>query len=277
MLTSMTITDHIYGGAPFVYEGDLAQGVTQAASLGYDGVELHIADPAAVDAPALEAALRASSLRLTAIGTGRAYVNDGLSLTDADEGRRRAAIRRLEGFLALAGRFQAKIIVGCMRGNLSSPQELPAALDRLRSAMERLDRTLLGQECLVLGFGRIGKLLSCRLHGLGARVTATARRPEDLAWIRAYGYAALETGKLDGRLSAFGAVFNTIPSPVLGGPLLAQLPPDCLLMDLASVRGIEAAEDGPEVLWARSLPGRLSPRSAAAAVRDAVYYILLEE
>ena len=72
-------------------------------------------------------------------------------------------------------------------------------------------------------------------------------------------------------------MFNTIPSPVLGGPLLAQLRPDCLLMDLASVRGIEAAEGGPEVLWARSLPGRLSPRSAAAAIRDAVYYILLEE
>ncbi len=147
----------------------------------------------------------------------------------------------------------------------------------VQTAMERLDRTLLGLDCLVLGFGRIGKLLSCRLHGLGARVTATARRPEDLAWIRAYGYRALETGKLDGCLGAFGAVFNTVPFPVLGGPLLAQLPPDCLLMDLASVRGIEAAEDGPEVLWARSLPGRLSPRSAAAAVRDAVYYILLEE
>ena len=48
-------------------------------------------------------------------------------------------------------------------------------------------------------------------------------------------------------------------------------------MDLASVRGIETAEGGPEVLWARSLPGRLSPRSAAAAIRDAVNYILLEE
>ena len=153
----------------------------------------------------------------------------------------------------------------------------PTAEGAVQTAMERLDRTLLGLDCLVLGFGRIGKLLSCRLHGLGARVTATARRPEDLAWIRAYGYRALETGKLDGCLGAFGAVFNTVPFPVLGGPLLAQLPPDCLLMDLASVRGIEAAEDGPEVLWARSLPGRLSPRSAAAAVRDAVYYILLEE
>ena len=143
--------------------------------------------------------------------------------------------------------------------------------------MEGLDRTLLGMDCLVLGFGRIGKLLSCRLHGLGARVTATARKPEDLAWIRAYGYQALETGKLDGCLSGFGAVFNTVPSPVLTAPLLEQLPEDCLLMDLASVRGIEAAEGGPDVLWARSLPGRLSPRSAAAAIRDAVYYILLEE
>ena len=72
-------------------------------------------------------------------------------------------------------------------------------------------------------------------------------------------------------------MFNTIPSPVLDGPLLDQLPEDCLLMDLASVRGLEAAEGGRPVLWARSLPGRLAPRSAAAAIRDAVYYILSEE
>ena len=89
MITSMTITDHIYGDAPFVYEGDLARGTAQAAELGYDGVELHIADPDQVDAPSLEAALRSSGLLLTAIGTGRAYVNDGLSITDPDQGRRR--------------------------------------------------------------------------------------------------------------------------------------------------------------------------------------------
>ena len=164
-----------------------------------------------------------------------------------------------------------------LRAELAVATAAATAEGAIQTAMEQLDQTLLGMECLVLGFGRIGKLLSCRLHGLGARVTATARRPEDLAWIRAYGYQALETGKLDGHLSVFGAVFNTVPSPVLGGPLLRQLPADCLLMDLASVRGIETAEGGPEVLWARSLPGRLSPRSAAAAIRDAVYYILLEE
>ena len=164
-----------------------------------------------------------------------------------------------------------------LREDLAVANAAATAEGAVQTAMEHLDRTLLGLDCLVIGFGRIGKLLSCRLHGLGARVTATARKPEDLAWIRAYGYQALETGRLDGHLSAFGAVFNTVPSPVLDGPLLAQLPADCLLMDLASVRGIEAAEGGRPVLWARSLPGRLSPRSAATAIRDAVYYILLEE
>ena len=62
----------------------------------------------------------------------------------------------------------------------------------IQVAMERLDRTLLGMECLVLGFGRIGKLLCHRLHGLGARVSAAARRPADLAWVSAVA-AALAT------------------------------------------------------------------------------------
>ena len=164
-----------------------------------------------------------------------------------------------------------------LREELAVANAAATAEGAVQTAMERLDRTLLGMECLVIGFGRIGKLLSHRLHGLGAHVTATARKPEDLAWIRAYGYRAMETGGLDGSLDDFGAVFNTVPSPVLTGPLTAQLPRDCLCVDLASVRGIETLEDGPEVLWARSLPGKLVPQSAAAAIRDAVYYILSEE
>ena len=67
---------------------------------------------------------------------------------------------------------------------------------------------------------------------------------------------------------------------LLGRTLLEQLPGRCLLVDLASVQGIDlaAAESlGLPNVWARSLPGRLSPRTAAAVIRDAVYYILLEE
>lgn len=166
-----------------------------------------------------------------------------------------------------------------LREELTVANAAATAEAAVQVAMERLDRTLLGMDCLVLGFGRIGKLLSHRLHGLGARVTATARKPGDLAWIRAYGWRALETGALDGRLAGFGAVFNTVPSLVLDGPLLSQLPKDCLCVDLASVPGIDqttAAALGLPWVWARSLPGRLVPRTAAAVIRDAVYYIMEE-
>lgn len=107
-------------------------------------------------------------------------------------------------------------------------------------------------------------------------MSAAARRPEDLAWVRAYGWQALEISRLDGNLSSFGAVFNTVPSPVLDGPLLAQLPSECLCVDLASRQGIDleaARELGLPHVWARSLPGRLTPRTAAAA-SGTVYYML---
>lgn len=166
-----------------------------------------------------------------------------------------------------------------LREELTVANAAATAEAAVQVAMTHLDRSLLGMECLVVGFGRIGKLLSNRLHGLGVRVTATARKPEDLAWIRAYGWRALETGRLDGKISSFGAVFNTVPSSVLDAALLAQLPQSCLLVDLASVQGIDlaAAERlGMTGVWARSLPGRLVPCTAAAVIRDAVDYILEE-
>ena len=111
-------------------------------------------------------------------------------------------------------------------------------------------------------------------------MTATARKPGDLSWIRAYGWRALETQDLDGNLAPFGVVFNTIPSLILDGPLLRQLPGDCVCIDLASMQGSDqtAAEKlGLKSGWARSLPGRLVPRTAAAVIRDAGEYILEEQ
>ena len=149
----------------------------------------------------------------------------------------------------------------------------------IQVAMEQLDETLLGMECLVLGFGRIGKLLSHRLAGMGAKVTATARKAEDIAWIRAYGFCAEDTLKLDGKLGAFGAVFNTVPVSVLDAALVDQLKPGCLCVDLASRQGIDLAaaeKRGLPNLWAKSLPGRILPHTAAKAIRDAIYHMLSE-
>ena len=166
MITSMTVVDKIIGSAPFVCEGDPIQGIAHASRLGYDGVELHFTDPSGVDADAIASALAAHDLVLTAIGTGRAYVNEGLSISDPDEDIRRRAVARLEDFLELAGRFGAKIIIGCMRGNIRSAEELPGALDRLARSMAHLDR-IAGEKGVTIVFEPINRYENnflCTMH-----------------------------------------------------------------------------------------------------------------
>ena len=65
---------------------------------------------------------------------------------------------------------------------------VPTAEGALEIAMGEYDGMIAGSRCLVTGFGRIGKVLSGMLKGMGARVTVSARKPEDLAWIEIYGY-----------------------------------------------------------------------------------------
>lgn len=166
-----------------------------------------------------------------------------------------------------------------LREELTVANAAATAEAAIQVAMEQRDRMLLGANCLVLGFGRIGKLLSHRLHGMGAIVTAAARKPADLAWIRAYGWRALEIRQLSGTLGSFDIVFNTVPSPVLDRTWLEELPSDSLCVDLASKPGIDgkAAEDlGLTCIWARGLPGRMVPHTAAEIIRDTIYHILEE-
>ena len=166
-----------------------------------------------------------------------------------------------------------------LREELTIANAAATAEAAIQVAMDQMEETLLGMDCLVIGFGRIGKLLSHRLAGMGAKVTATARKSEDLAWIRAYGFHAEKTTGLHGKLGSYGLVFNTVPYLILDASLLSQLKKDCLCIDLASCQGIDlaAAEQlGVPNVWARSLPGRFLPRTAAKAVRDAVYHILSE-
>ena len=66
---------------------------------------------------------------------------------------------------------------------------------------------------------------------------------------------------------------------ILDEEAIRSLSPQCLCVDLASVRGIEpdaARERGIRCLWARGLPGKMAPHTAAKALRDAIYEILME-
>lgn len=157
---------------------------------------------------------------------------------------------------------------------------IPSAEGAIQLAMEETPITLHGSKCLVLGFGRIGKLLAKMLVGLGAKVTCTARKCHDLAWINSYGYNAIYTDSIANNTTDIDIIFNTIPYKVLNADILSKINKDCLIIDLASKPGgvdFEAAAAlRLRVIWALSLPGKVAPVTAGEIIKATVVNILNE-
>ncbi len=148
----------------------------------------------------------------------------------------------------------------------------------VETAMLEYDGTVNGSRCLVTGYGRIGKILADMLHGLGADVTVSARSLKDLAYIRAKGFRAIETGNLQGR---YDMIFNTVPCMVLDAHTLARIAADALVIDLASLPGgvgFKAAQRlSIKTVHALSLPGKVAPKTSGIIIKNAVYNIIREE
>jgi sugar phosphate isomerase/epimerase len=117
------------------FKGDLAANLTRIANFGYDGVELAIRDPKLVHLDALEELVRQNGLRVSAIGTGQAWGEEGLSFTDPDPGVRRAAIERIKSHIPVASRFGAVIIIGLIRGIVKPGIDPGQVLDWLIEAL----------------------------------------------------------------------------------------------------------------------------------------------
>lgn len=153
---------------------------------------------------------------------------------------------------------------------------IPTAEGAIQIAMEKSKITLHDSNCLVLGFGRIGKVLAKMLNGLGAHVYCEARKQQDLAWVKAYGYNEIHLKNLNENLGKFDFIFNTIPYLILDKSNLGLLKQECILIDLASKPGgidfEEAASLGLKNEWALALPGKVAPKTSAKYI----YKILKE-
>lgn len=135
-----------------------------------------------------------------------------------------------------------------------------------------------GAEVLILGFGRVAKTLAYKLHGLSAKVTCAARKDEQFAWIKSYGYQSIDINNLKSELTNFDVIINTVPSPIITSEKLAYIREDCLLLDLASAPGgidiEEAKGKGIKAIWALALPGKVAPITTAEIIKDTIYNIL---
>lgn len=116
MKKAIVVSTHAAQFNAVAFKGDLETNLARVASLGYDGVELAIRDPKAIDVDALARLLQTHGLEVPAIGTGQAWGEEGLSFTDPDADVRRAAVERVKSHVPVAARFGAVIIIGLLRG-----------------------------------------------------------------------------------------------------------------------------------------------------------------
>lgn len=167
------------------------------------------------------------------------------------------------------------------REELAVANAVPTAEGAVQLAMEHLPITIHGAKVLVIGFGRVGRLTAQRFQALGARVSAAARKYEQLAWAHAMGFGGEQLGHLKGWLCGYDLIVNTVPAQVLGREELEDVKSDCLILDLASKPGgvdlAAAGELGLTVIWALALPGKVAPVTAGAAIRDTICNMLREE
>lgn len=181
-----------------------------------------------------------------------------------------------------AGRHGFKLVDYLEREELAVLNAIPTAEGAIQIAMEELPITIHNSKCLVIGYGRIGKVLSHNLCGLGAKVTVSARKHSDFAWIKANGYNAANTSELNKTLSEkYDVIFNTVPTLVFDSELLDKISKECLIIDLASKPGgvdlNAASERGLKVIWALSLPGKVAPITSGEIIKSTILNIITEE
>ena len=150
----------------------------------------------------------------------------------------------------------------------------------IQIAMEETQKTLHGSKVLVMGFGRIGKVLAKMLDGIGAKVYCEARKNEDIAWIKAYGYEPIHLNNLNEHLNEFDIIISTIPFQVLDKERLELFRKDVVIIDLASnPGGVDrkvAKEKDLKLIWALSLPGKVAPLTSAIYIKETLYHVLKE-
>ena len=180
----------------------------------------------------------------------------------------------------LANDEYIEIIDIMKREELAVLNTIATAEGAIEIAIANTNKIIHGSQILILGFGRIGKVLARKLAGLSAKVTCAARKDEDLAWIRAYGHMETNINTLGQNLEKYDIIINTVPHTILTEERLKYVKQDCLLIDLASnPGGIDkkvAKERNLKLVWALALQGKVAPTTTAEFLKDTIFNVLKE-
>lgn len=134
MKLSICISTHPASFEAVPLKGDFLYNVLLAKKIGFDGVELAIRDPRLVQKDLILRSVSDAGLEISAIGTGQAWGEEGLSFTDPDLEIRQAAVERVKLHIDFLKEIKAIIIIGLLRGKVKQGISFNVAYEWMYSA-----------------------------------------------------------------------------------------------------------------------------------------------
>lgn len=167
------------------------------------------------------------------------------------------------------------------REDLSILNAVPTAEGTIQIILEEMPITIHGMKILILGSGRISKILRQNLKSLGAEVSVCARNSKDLHWVQWEGCNPVHLESLAESVGKYQLIINTVPAQIVNETILHRVNPNTLLIDLASKPGgidfYAAKQLGLHTVWALSLPGKTAPVSAGTILHHCLENLISEQ
>lgn len=130
MKVALTASPDVSRLAPIAVRGEVADAFAVAGELGYDGVELHLRDPAGISHSDLKNLTVRYGIGIPTLGTGLATA-EGLTFAATDPSIRRRAVERVGQHIRLAVEIGSAVTIGLLSGRLGEGQRAARRLAAL--------------------------------------------------------------------------------------------------------------------------------------------------
>ncbi|CUH95114.1 hypothetical protein P22_1183 [Propionispora sp. 2/2-37] len=135
---AVSSADEAPATAPILLHGDICSNLRAAASLGYDAIEVHTREDAALDYPAIEQTMHEWGTKVCMVITGRLNTEGRCNLIDDTPYVVRAAMDGMKQYIDMAQQLHADLVIGWVKGNIPPGGKRGKYLDRLAKNLREL-------------------------------------------------------------------------------------------------------------------------------------------
>lgn len=171
--------------------------------------------------------------------------------------------------------------IDLLRNNAAAIENaVSTAEGAIAKAIMKSTINLNNSRCLILGYGRCGKIMAQKISGLGADIFIASTNKENRALAKSYGFSLCDYTSLRESMETFDFIFNTVPEQILTEDYLSRINPDVTIIDIASAPGgldyDYVTQHQINAYLYLGIPGKVSPKSSGIILAETVIEFLKE-